>query len=69
VSAGICRKPASAPYAFIRKAHTGQNRLLFALYVRNDNRRPRLVKLIATCSALDNDTPHPAIAMMLSDEH
>jgi hypothetical protein len=27
----------------------------FALYVRNDNRRSRLVKLIATCSALDID--------------
>jgi hypothetical protein len=31
--------------------------LPFALYVRNDNRRPRLVKLIATCGALDFDDP------------
>jgi hypothetical protein len=27
----------------IRKAQTGQARLPFALYVRNDNRRPQLV--------------------------
>src|SRR5271170_4744754 len=37
----------------IRKAAQGHSRLPFALYVRNDNRAPRLVKLIATCGALD----------------
>ena len=31
----------------ILKTHPGQARLPFALYVRNDNRAPRLVKLIA----------------------
>ena len=31
----------------IRKAQTGQTRLPFALYVRNDNRAPRLIKLVA----------------------
>ena len=52
----------------IRKAAQGHNRLPFALYVRNDNRAPRLVKLIATCSALDLDDPQPAITVMLPDE-
>jgi hypothetical protein len=42
--------------------------LSFALYVRNDNRTPRLVKLIATCGPLDLDDPQPAIAVMLPDE-
>src|SRR5438552_8573630 len=35
-------------------------RIPVALYVRNDNRRPRLVKLIATCGPLDIHDPHPA---------
>lgn len=39
-----------------------------ALYVRNDKRRARLVKLIATCGALDLDDPQPAITVMLPDE-
>lgn len=52
----------------IRKAAHGQDRLPFALYVRNDNRRPKLVKLIATCGALDMDDPQPAITVMLPDE-
>ena len=47
----------------IRKSTSGQTRLPFALYVRNDNRRPRLVKLIATCGALDFDDPQPAITV------
>jgi hypothetical protein len=33
----------------IRRARPGTDRLSFALYVRNDNRGARLVKLIATC--------------------
>ena len=52
----------------IRKAAQGQDRLPFALYVRNDNRRPKLVKLIATCGALDMDEPQPAITVMMPDE-
>ena len=52
----------------IRKAAQGQDRLPFALYVRNDNRAARLVKLIATCGALDIDDPQPAITIMLPDE-
>ena len=52
----------------IRKAQTGQDRLPFALYVRNDNHRPRLVKLVAMCGPLDIDDPAPAITVMLPDE-
>jgi len=43
-------------------------RLPFALYVRTDSRRARLVKLVATCGPLDIDDPQPAITLMLPDE-
>jgi hypothetical protein len=52
----------------VLKGRPGQSRLPFALYVRNDNRRPRLVKLIATCSALDVDNPQPALTIAMPDE-
>jgi hypothetical protein len=52
----------------IRKAQTGQARLPFALYVRTDSRRARLVKLVAMCGPLDIDDPAPAITVMLPDE-
>jgi hypothetical protein len=52
----------------IRGSRAGVDRLPVALYVRNDNRRARLVKLIATCGALDPDDPQPAITVMLPDE-
>jgi hypothetical protein len=52
----------------IRGSRAGVDRLPVALYVRNDNRRARLVKLIATCGALDLDDPQPAITVMLPDE-
>jgi len=52
----------------IRKAQPGQARLPFALYVRNDNRAPRLIKLVAMCGALDIDDSQPAITIMLSEE-
>ncbi len=52
----------------IRKAVSGQSRLPFALYVRNDNRAAKLVKLVAMCGALDIDDPQPAITIMLPDE-
>ena len=39
-----------------------------AFYVRNDNHRAKLVKLIATCGPLDMDDPQPAITMMMPDE-
>jgi len=44
------------------------DRLPVALYVRNDNRRAKLVKLVASCGALDMDDPQPAITVMLLDE-
>ncbi len=46
----------------------GCTRIPVAMYVRNDNRAARLVKLIATCSALDMDDPQPAITVMMPDE-
>jgi hypothetical protein len=52
----------------IRKAQPGQARLPFALYVRNDNKAPRLVKLVAMCGPLDIDDPRPAITILLPDE-
>ncbi len=52
----------------IQKAAQGKDRLPFALYVRNDNRAAKLVKLIATCGALDIDDPQPAITVMMPDE-
>ena len=52
----------------IRNSTPGQNRLPFALYVRNDNRRPRLIKLIATCGVLDFDDPTPAITIAMPDD-
>ena len=52
----------------IRKAKPGPSRLPFALYVRNDNYRPTLVKLIAICGALDIDDPAPAVTVMTPGE-
>jgi hypothetical protein len=36
--------------------------------VRNDNRRPRLVTLKATCGPRDIDDPAPAITIMQPEE-
>jgi hypothetical protein len=52
----------------IQRSRPGCDRLPFALYVRNDNRAARLVKLIATCGPLDMDDPQPAITVTLPDE-
>ncbi len=52
----------------ILRARPGVERLPVAFYVRNDNRRSRLVKLIATCGPLDLDDPQPAITVMMPDE-
>ena len=52
----------------ILRAKPGADRLPVALYVRNDNRRAKLVKLIATCGPLDLDDPAPAITLMLPGE-
>ena len=54
-------------FAIIR-ARPGVDRVPVALYVRNDNRAAKLVKLIATCGPLDIDDPAPAITVMKPDE-
>jgi hypothetical protein len=56
-----------ARFAILR-SRPGCDRLPVALYVRNDNRRPRLVRLTAVCGPLDMDDPQPAITIMLLDE-
>ena len=53
----------------ILRARPGVQRIPVALYVRqSDTQRPQLIKLIATCGALDIDDPQPAITVMLPDE-
>ena len=52
----------------ILRARPGVQRIPVALYVRNDNRRATLIKLMATCGPLDLDDPQPAITVMLPDE-
>ena len=52
----------------ILRSRPGADRLPVALYVRNDNRAARLIKLIATCGPLDIDDPQPAITVMMPDE-
>ena len=52
----------------ILRSHGHTDRVPVALYVRNDNRRAKLVKLIAQCGALDMDDPQPAITLMMPDE-
>jgi len=54
-------------FAIIR-ARPGVDRVPVALYVRNDNRAAKLIKLIATCGPLDIDDPSPAITVMMPDE-
>ena len=54
-------------FAIIR-AKPGVDRLPVALYVRNDDLRSRLVKLVAVCGPLDFDDPAPAITLMMHDE-
>ena len=52
----------------IIRSTPGRDRIPVALYVRNDNTRAKLVKLIATCSALDISDAQPAITVMMPDE-
>jgi hypothetical protein len=55
-------------FAIRKAAAQGLIRLPFALYVRNDNQRPKLVKLIAACGALDVSDSQTAITVMMPDE-
>jgi hypothetical protein len=43
-------------------------RVPVVLYVRNDNRASRPVRLLAVCSATDIDDARPAITIMMPDE-
>ena len=52
----------------IMRSRSGCDRIPVALYVRNTNHKPTLIKLIATCGALDIDDPQPAITVMMPDE-
>jgi hypothetical protein len=53
----------------VRKAATqGLVRVPFALYVRNDNRRLKLVKLVAACGALEVNDSQTTITVMMPDE-
>jgi len=54
-------------FAILRSRSHG-DRVPVALYVRNDNHRAKLVKLIAQCGPLDMDKPEPAITVMMPDE-
>ena len=52
----------------IIRSKPGVDRLPVALYVRNDDMRSRLVKLVAVCGPLDIDDEAPAITLMMADE-
>ena len=52
----------------IQRSKPGVRRLPVAFYCRNDNRSPKLHKLIAECGPVDIDDPQPAITLMLPDE-
>ncbi len=54
-------------FAILRSRSHG-DRVPVALYVRNDNTRAKLVKLIAQCGPLNMDDPSPAITVMMPDE-
>ena len=54
-------------FAIMRSTgHT--DRVPVALYVRNDNRAAKLIKLIAVAGPNDIDDPSPAITVMMPDE-
>lgn len=52
----------------ILRARPGVDRIPVALYVRNDNRAARLVKLVAVCGPMDMDDAQPAITILMPDE-
>ena len=52
----------------IKGSRDAGDRIAYSLYVRSDNRRPRLVKLVAVCGAHDMDAPEPAITVMMPGE-
>jgi hypothetical protein len=52
----------------IKSCREGSDRIPVSLHVRNHNRSPRLVNLVAVCDALDIDDPQPTITIMMPDE-
>ena len=52
----------------IQNAQSGADRIVVELFVRNDNRKPRLVKLVAVYGPLDIDASEPAITIMVQGE-
>jgi hypothetical protein len=52
----------------ILRSRPGADRLTVALYVRNDDLRSRLVRLVAVCGPFDLDDQRPAITIMMLDE-
>ena len=52
----------------ILRARSGLDRIPVNLYVRNNNRAPLLVNLIAMCGPLDIDDPQAAITIMMPEE-
>ena len=52
----------------IQRSKPGGDRLPVVLYVRNNNRRAKLVKLIAVCGPKDTDDLQPTITIMLPTE-
>ena len=54
----------------IKSGRSNGDRIEYSLYVRvrNDNRRPKLVKLVAMCGPNDMDSPEPAITVMMPGE-
>lgn len=52
----------------IKSNPIGSERLAYSLYVRNDNRKAKLIQLEAVCSAMDMDDPQPAITVMMPGE-
>ncbi len=52
----------------INRSRPGCDRLPVPLYVRNDDRPARLVKLVAVCGPFDIDDARPAITVMMPDE-
>lgn len=53
-------------WMFRQAVRRGSNPLLYRLYVRNDNRRPKLVTLKAVCGPGDNG--EPVITILLPEE-
>ena len=52
----------------IARSHGHSDRCPVALYVRNNNRAAKLIKLIAQCGPRDIADPSPVITVMMPDE-